>query len=154
MKLNRNSLQRFNICAILYFVYICFFYEKNLFGGIFFQISRVLIWVFLLILIYESFSAGYHEQILFIVLMFVILALFYYIDTSVSSATVWGFGLFELNRTLFTLPLSYYQSLNEVVFIMVSVGSFILGYAVKLIKNYVLVTKANKDVTNEIKPTK
>lgn len=154
MKLMRSSIQRFNICAITYFIYVCFFYEKDLFGGVFFQISKILIWIFIAVLIFESLRAGYCEQILFIILTYTILTIFYCIGAYISSATIWGYGLYELERTLFLLPLNSMTMFSTVTFIFISIISFIFGFACKLIKKTIHVTKEGNDVINVKAPFK
>lgn len=134
MKINRSGLQRFNICMIFYFVFLCFFYEKTLFGGVFFEVSKVLIWIFLLLLAYESFSSGYTESRIFIMLTLLLLFFIFVINQCIPLSTHWGFGFYELKYALFTLPLQSLPWLNEYTFILFSLNFYLIGYLIKKFK--------------------
>jgi hypothetical protein len=103
MKFNRSGLQRTILCFMLYFIFVSFFYDKNLVNGLFNKMSEIIFWVFIVTLIIESILAGYQLQLSYIIISMSTCMIFYVIDIYVSSATRLGYVLYELEKTLFKL---------------------------------------------------
>lgn len=102
--------------------------------GVFFEISKVLIWIFLLLLTYESFSSSYTESRIFIMLTLLLLLFIFVINQCIPLSTYWGFGFYELKYALFTLPLQSLPWLNEYTFILFSLNFYLIGYLIKKFK--------------------
>ncbi|MEG0177474.1 hypothetical protein [Anaerorhabdus sp.] len=154
MKFNRSGLQRTILCFMLYFIFVSFFYDKNLVNGLFNKMSEIIFWVFIVTLIIESILAGYQLQLSYIIISMSTCMIFYVIDIYVSSATRLGYVLYELEKTLFKLPLADKQGFSLVTIGVGICVSYCIGIAIYYAKKQYLVIKSRNDVINELKSTK
>lgn len=129
---HRSGLERFILCALTYLVFVFFSYEKVIFGGIFYQISKIFICIFIGVLLFQSFIAGKNNQWIFLGCQIIALGCFVIIFEKISSTSQIGFSLWQLNQLFFDIPLRSYTSISSLNLLLISCISFVIGRIVKI----------------------